>query len=128
MTCGKQKEGDDDLVFELKRRTVELAGLYESDGEPVTSCVIELAKPADRARAEAALDRRVVECIRNNAGIKKGEVAAKLGLQKKAVNTSINSLLLSGEIVERRGGRGNKAKCLEVAAQGASAVQPSVIP
>ena len=92
LSVGKQKEGDDDLRLDLKRRIVELVGLFEPDsGEPVTSCVIELADVAD---------------------VQKAATAKLMAMNKKQVNDEIKKLLLEGRLSETLGGRGKKAKLL----------------
>lgn len=113
LSVGKQKEGDDDLIINLKRRVVELAGVVEPDsGEPVTSCVIELADDADVQRAAASLDRRILEFVAAHPNIKKGDVSVLMQMNKKNVDAEIKKLLLDGRLSQTPGGRGNKAKLL----------------
>jgi len=114
LTCGKQKEGDDELIINLKRRIVELEGLFESDGEAVTSCVIELADAADLAKANVVLARRIVDFVSSNPNTPKGDVSKHLGMQKKKVDAAIAILILDGALTETQGGITGRAKLLNV--------------
>lgn len=113
MTCGKQKEGDDDLLINLKKKVIELEGQFEN-GEPITSCVYELADAADLTRSVDILARRIVEFVRKYPNTPKGDVAKHLGMKRKTVDDAIAVLLLDGDLVENRGGTTGRAKLLNV--------------
>ena len=104
LSVGKEKEADDNQSLVLKKRIVELAGVYDN-GDPVTSCVIELAQPADLTKALASLEQLILVCVKNNPGIKKGEVHSKIGKQKAAVGVAIDQLVQDGSLSAQAKGK-----------------------
>lgn len=114
LSVGKSREADDELEINLKKKVVELAGKFEDDGTPVTSCVVELADAAYIAKSLATLERKILELVRNNPNIPRREVTPRLGLRQKTVENAIDTLLLDQQVEEIKGGRGNRQVLLRI--------------
>lgn len=97
LRVGKEKEAEDQLVIPIKKRVVELDGVFEH-GEPVTSCVIERADQADVARAAASLERQILELIQKNPGLNVTEAKKRLGKNAANVGSTIQTLIYQGRL------------------------------
>jgi hypothetical protein len=94
LTTSKEKDAADDLTIHLRRRVVELAGMLEH-GEPVTSCVIELASA--NGTAEPTVSRpswqRIEQLLKAGGGVPRtiGDIAKALDIEWDTVRKAVNS-------------------------------------
>lgn len=107
LTCEKQKDADAFDPILVARRSIQLDGVVELEtGEPASSCVIQLATPADIERTDQR--GRILELVSKKPGSSKNEIAEGVGGRKTAVLETLANLESEGVIRVEGSKRGGK--------------------
>jgi hypothetical protein len=110
----KVKEGDDDIKLTLKRRIIQLDGVFEPDsGEPVTSCVLHVATDTELQIAAASLGRRILDFVTAHPDCKREDVYRGLKVKESDARGTIDLMVKDGRLTETKGqGKAHRAKLL----------------
>jgi hypothetical protein len=119
LSVGKEKDADDDLELTLKKHVVELTGpdgqVLMENGEPITSCVVDLATQQDLVNAAAGLEQVILEFVQKNPNIKKGDVPRGIGKKRQEVMDKIEELIKNGCLAEAKGsGKSHNARFVSI--------------
>jgi hypothetical protein len=104
LTCERQKDAEAFAPFQIKRRVIQLDGVYDDEGNNESSCVIHLATGEEMSSGVGKRRDRILDLVRAQPGISKTQVAKEIGGRKTNVVKTIGELISAGALrVESKG-------------------------
>lgn len=104
LTCERQKDAEPFEPFQIRRRVIQLDGVYDDEGAHEASCVIQVATEQDKASVSGKRDTRIQDLVRKIPGITKNQIAKELGGRKQDVLKTVDELITVGTLrVETKG-------------------------
>jgi hypothetical protein len=96
LKCERQKDAEPFEPIALFRKSVHLDGVYDEEGQPETSCVIEVPSEEEvvfREGSEQKKHRLIVEFVKANPNCSKSAVYKAMGGNRNEVFTRITNLI-----------------------------------
>jgi hypothetical protein len=98
LTCDRQKDAEAFEPFQITRRIIQLDSVYDDEGNPESSCVMQLATLEDVSSGVDKRRARILQFVRGRPGITKTKLAGDVGGRKADVYREIDALIASGAL------------------------------
>jgi hypothetical protein len=100
LACERQKDAEPFTPMDLVRRPIELEGVWDDEGNPESSCVLEVADSDDAQvrRAEKAdkIREAIVTLVRSKPDCSRNYIVEKMGGNRNLVLSRIKDLVEEG--------------------------------
>jgi hypothetical protein len=101
LRCDRQKDAEPFDPMELRRTIIQLDGVWDDEGNPETSCVIQLGTPQDQQRlsVDQKREKRILEFLNKHPNSTKDAVCKEIGGRRGVVLDAIKLLIADGRVV-----------------------------